>query len=439
MPATPEGRVRAAGRAFVTSGTGAVSAGLVVAAVTSYGFFAIGARAIGVDAYAALSTLYVITLIIGPGVFFPIEQEVTRAVSVRRVARVSGGPMVRRAALVSAVSVGVLLLATGAGAVPLVDHLFGGDPLLLVGLLVALVAYGAQFLVRGICAGTHAFAAYGVILAVDGGARLVLCAAFALIGVTRVGWYGLILGIAPMVAVVPVARRFRMMNEPGPPAAWSELTRALGSLMVGQLLAQLLLNAGPIIVTVLADESQKKQASRLLAALVIARIPLYLFQAVQATLLPRLTAMVAQDRRRHMVGAVLKVCAGLAVVGAMAAVVSAAVGPWSIGLVFGADFRLGRADVGLLAAAVVAYILALVLTQALIAQSFQVGVLLGWAAGVATLGVVTVVQHSLLPKVEEGFLIGSIVTAGTMLALLLRSTRRVDPTWADAMPEPATP
>ena len=423
----------------MTSGTGAVSAGLVVAALTSYGFFAIGARAIGVDAYAALSTLYVFTLIIGPGVFFPIEQEVTRAVSVRRVAGVSSGPMVRRAALVSAVFVGVLLLATGAGAVPLVDNLFDGDPLLLVALFVALVAYGAQFLVRGICAGTHAFGSYGTILAVDGGVRLVLCAALAIVGVTRVGWYGLVLGLAPLVAVVPVARRFRIVNEPGPPAAWAELTRALGYLVGGQLLAQVLLNAGPIIVRVLADDSQKKQASRLLAALIIARIPLYLFQAVQATLLPRLTAMVAEDRSRHMVGAVLKLSAGLVVLGAAAAVVSAAVGPWAIGLVFGADFRLGRADVGLLAAAVVAYILALVLTQALIAQSFQVGVLLGWSAGMVALGIVTLVQPALLRKVEEGFLLGSIVAAGAMLGLLLRSTRRIDRTWAEAMPDPASP
>src|SRR5581483_1853278 len=65
-------------------GTLAVGAGLIVSGITSYGFLAISARALGPERYAPLGVLWALTYVVCPGVFLPLEQEVGRALSTRR-------------------------------------------------------------------------------------------------------------------------------------------------------------------------------------------------------------------------------------------------------------------------------------------------------------------------------------------------------------------
>ena len=61
------------------------------------------------------------------------------------------------------------------------------------------------------------------------------------------------------------------------------------------MFAAALLNAGPIAATLLADDDQDASSSRQFAyGVLLARIPLFLFQAVQAALLPRLSRLAAR-------------------------------------------------------------------------------------------------------------------------------------------------
>jgi hypothetical protein len=55
--------------------------------------------------------------------------------------------------------------------------------------------------------------------------------------------------------------------------------------------------------------------------------------------------------------------------------------------------------------------LALALAQALIALANYSRVVIGWAAGLVGFVVVTAVSHDLLPRVERGFLAGSVAAA----------------------------
>src|ERR1044072_3842670 len=80
-------------------GTLAVGAGLIVSGITSYGFLAISARALGPEKDAPLGVLWALTYVVCPGVFLPLEQEVGRALSTRRAKGLGGGPLIRRAAL----------------------------------------------------------------------------------------------------------------------------------------------------------------------------------------------------------------------------------------------------------------------------------------------------------------------------------------------------
>ena len=57
----------------------------------------------------------------------------------------------------------------------------------------------------------------------------------------------------------------------------------------------MLLNAGPIATTILADPGPEDAGDAFAYGVLMARIPLFLFQAVQAALLPRLSRLAARN------------------------------------------------------------------------------------------------------------------------------------------------
>ena len=58
----------------------------------------------------------------------------------------------------------------------------------------------------------------------------------------------------------------------------------------------LVLNASPLAVQLLANDQQIDESGKFLNALLVARVPLFFFQAVQAALLPRLSGLVGQEK-----------------------------------------------------------------------------------------------------------------------------------------------
>src|SRR3546814_3221422 len=116
-------------------------------------------------------------------------------------------------------------------------------------------------------------------------------------------------------------------------------------LVAGQALAQLLVNGGPIAVALLAAPGEEAAASRFLAALLIARIPLFFFQAVQSSLLPGLARLEAVGDRDGFAGLVQRLVSVVAALGVAAVVGAGVLGPWAVRVGFGADFEIGRAHV----------------------------------------------------------------------------------------------
>jgi O-antigen/teichoic acid export membrane protein len=417
-------RVLARASSILPRGSGIVGAWLLVTGVASYGFLTVTGRALGPERYGGLSALWALGFLLGPGACLPVEQEVSRALASRRARGLGGAPLVRRATIGTAVLAGVLVgLALAAGPW-LVDDLFDNEVLLLVGLVLLLAGYTLEYLVRGILAGNARFGPYGVLLGVEAGSRLLAAIVLVAIGVATAGPYGVVLGIAPFLGVAVSLTRRAGLVTPGPPAPWRELTRAFGWLLAGSLFAQALVNTGPILVQLFANEKNDAATGQFLASLVIARIPVFLFQGVQAALLPRLAghagAGQVRDLRsetRRMTGAVGALC------------VAATLGAWLLGptvvrLAFGADFALGSRDLALLAAASCVYLLGLTLSQALIALRCQPRVAVGWGVGILTLIVVTLAGHDLLLRVELGFLGGAAAAAVAMALLLAGPMRR---------------
>ena len=398
-------------------GTLSVGAGLIVSGITSYGFLAISARALGPEKYAPLGVLWALTYVVCPGVFLPLEQEVGRALSTRRAKGLGGGPLIKRAALAGGVAAAVLIAATAASGPLSLNHLFDNKVLLLVALMVALGGYYVEFLVRGVLSGNGRFKAYGVILGSEALLRMLACFALAVVGVDTVGPFGVIIGMAPVAATLIGVRKERNLITPGPDAPWSELSTALGYLLAGSVMAQLLVNAGVFAVQILADADQKGPggvAGRFLNGLIIARVPLFMFQAVQAALLPKLAHLAGEGRHEDFRTGLKRLLAVVVGIGSLATVTAFAIGPFVVTTMFGKGFELSHKDLAYLAGASAIYMLALALAQALIALANYSRVVLGWAAGLVAFVGVTAIGEELLPRVEHGFLAGSIAAAVVM-------------------------
>jgi O-antigen/teichoic acid export membrane protein len=429
---TTAGPRRALARAtsILPTGSGVVGAWVLVTGLASYGFLTITGRALGPERYGGLSALWALGFLLGNGACLPIEQEVSRALASRRARGVGGAPVIRRATIGTLVFAGILTTGALIAGPWLVKDLFDDEVLLLVGLVLLLIGYTIEYLVRGVLAGNARFSPYGILLGTESGARVLAAAVLAVAGVATAGPYGIVLGVAPYLGVLVALRRRDGLVTPGPPAPWRELTRAFGWLLAGSLFAQAVINTGPLLVQILAPAKDDEATGQFLASLVIARIPVFLFQGVQAALLPRLAghAGAGQVRdlgteTRRMLVAILGLCAA-ATAGAWL------LGPEVVSRMFGDEFALGRRDLAILAGASCIYLLALTLSQALIALRHQPRVAIGWGCGLAALILVTVLGQDLLLRVELGFLAGAVTASVAMGVLLAGPLRRGEPTIA---------
>src|SRR5262245_3284368 len=402
------------------TGTFAVGAGLLVAGLSAYGFLAVAHQPLTKAVYLRLSATWSLVFLIGPVLFLPLEQEISRALAERRTQGLGGAPVVRRAATLGvglALAVLVLLIATARWSV---DELFDHQLLLLVGLTLGVAGALAGHVTRGCMSGTGHFKGYGTYIGADGLIRLLGCILCAVIGVTTAGWYGIALGVAGLLAVPVALRVERPSLRPGPEAALREISTALGYLLIASLLAFGLMNIGPVIVKLLASDTQADAAGRFITGVVVARIPLFLFQAIQAALLPKLSALATAGRLgdfRAGLRRIMVVVAALAVAGT---VVGAVLGPTIVEIMF-PNSDLDSRTMGLLAAGSGLYMLALACAQAVIALGGHRDQVIGWGMGIVALAVTTwVASDDLFLRVELGLLVGSLVAFLTMGVLLLR-------------------
>ena len=402
-------------------GAGAVGVALGIAGVTAYGFLVVAARALGKDDYAPLSVLWALVLVAGPGFFLPVEQEIARALSARRSRGEGGGPVVRRAAAVALMVLGVLLVLGVAGSQLLTDHLFSGHVLLLVAWLLALAAACTAHLVRGTLSGLGNFGGYARIIGGESAVRFVIAVVLAVVGVESVGAYGIAAGVGPFLAVAWALRGQKGLLEPGPEAPWSEVTTALAWLLLGSVVSMGLVNAGPIAMELLAGADQEDEAGAFLAGLVIARVPLFLFQAVQASLLPRLSELAGQGRTQELregLSRLVVLVGGIAVLGVIG---SGVLGAWVVELLFGDEFQLGRQTMLLLGIGSGAFMVASLLAQATIALGGHREMAAAWATGIVALLLTTAfASDDLFLRVELGSVVGGLTALVVQAAVLRR-------------------
>jgi O-antigen/teichoic acid export membrane protein len=215
----------------------------------------------------------------------------------------------------------------------------------------------------------------------------------------------------------------------GPPAEWSEITPNLGWLVLGSVAAATLINAGPIAANLLASPDQDVIVSEFSYAVLVARVPLFMFQAIQAALLPKLARLAAQGHFADFKQGFRRLMTVVGVVGIGGVLLAATIGPAVLELVF--DAEIGRRTLTLLALGSATYMVALGIAQAVIALHGHAWAAIGWVAGLVTFVVVTLVSSSdLLLRVELGLVAAPAVAMATFsyaLHLRLHSGVEVDP------------
>jgi O-antigen/teichoic acid export membrane protein len=295
-----------------------------------------------------------------------LEQEVGRAVAHRAAHGQGARPVFLRACGIAA---GVVVLAAAVLFIvrkPLADEVFAGQQVLVLALLLGLVGLGAEHLTRGAFAGGGAFPRYGTQLAVDGVLRIGSAAVLAVAGVVTAGWYGVFLGLAPIVAVLVTAGWLGPANRPGPHHSWGELGHAVGWLTLGALASQFVINAAPVAASLLAGPEEQARAGVFISVLVLTRVPLFLFAAIQASFLPGMAALAAEGDTEGFRRRLSLITVAVTALGVAGLFVVVAVGPWLVQLVYGPEYVTTRADLWPLAAASGLFMLASVLAQTLV-------------------------------------------------------------------------
>jgi O-antigen/teichoic acid export membrane protein len=410
-------------RTPLPEGTIPVAIALLVAGVASYAFFKVGTWALGGDeAFAPVSALWFATFALAPGIFLPLEQELGRALSQRRALGEGGRPVVARVAVLG-VTLGAIVVILVLLASPIItSNYFEGDGWMLAALLVAFASYAPAHFSRGISGGMGRFRAYAVVMGADGVVRIILCVALAVIGVTAAGPYGFAVALSPLAGVAWVASRGQLRTEPGPVAEWQEVTPNLGWLLLGSIFAAALVNAGPVALNLLRADDQEELVTQFAYGVLLARVPLFMFQAVQAALLPRLSRLAARNEYDEFKAGFRRLMVLVLSVGAAGTIGAFLVGPPVIELVYGAE--LTRATLTLLALSSAGYMVALALAQAVIALQGHPLVALGWGTGMAAFVLVTWLgSEDLFRRVELG-LVASSAAAIMVFALALRQRLR---------------
>ena len=244
----------------------------------------------------------------------------------------------------------------------------------------------------------------------------------AVVGVTAAGAYGMAVAVSPLFAVAYVARRGALRTDPGPPAEWSEVTPNLGWLLVGSVWPQRW--STPVRSPRACSPAPARTA--LVTAfgygVLLSRIPLFLFQAVQAALLPRLSRQAARGEFAEFRSGLKRLMLLVLAVGVVGTVGAFLLGPWALNLVYDADLT-GR-TLAMLTLSSAVYMLALAIAQAVIALHGHALVALGWTIGMASFVLATwLSSDEVFRRVEIGLVVSSVVGDGGVRAGAAPPTR----------------
>jgi O-antigen/teichoic acid export membrane protein len=417
--------------------------GIGVTGLITYAYFALASHSLPKADYGRISLLWSSVFIVVSILYRPVEQLLSRTIADRAARGQTGSEHLRVAATLQ-LGLGALFAVLALLFRHTIEHdLFDGDSALYWVLFVAVLAYAASYFARGFLAGSRKLGLYGGLVFIESIARCAFALAVA-IGLAH-GQTATAMGIAaaPLLSlvVVPWALRRQIRSrgdadgdvpaEMGgePDVTEPEFTLSHGAgfaaaVLVIMVCEQAIYNAGPLLIK--ATESPAVEASALAGfafnVLLIARAPLQLFQAVQTSILPHLTALRATGESDPFRRSINLTLMAIGVFAGGAALVMAAFGPTIMRLAFGGNFHYPRGGLVMIAAGMGFYLSAATLNQAALAHAKA-----RQAAVVWVITAVAFVVFLLLPGFDDRVLqleVGYLGAAGLLCLLLYGLYRR---------------
>jgi O-antigen/teichoic acid export membrane protein len=407
-PAEPSATTRSFG-----SGARLLSIGIAATGLFTFAFFGVAGHVLSDAEYGRVSLLWSVLFVTMSVIYRPVEQLLSRTIADRRARGTQGGHSLRVPATIQASFAAAFLVIALAARGPIEDGLFDGESSLYWILIGATVAYAASYFARGYLAGHQWFGLYGGLVLFESLSRFCFPVAVAL-GIAT-GETAVALGIvaAPLASllVIPWAlRRHEAASASARAAgrdrgAMRESAGFAGSVAVIQLAEQTLLNAAVLLV---ADSTK---AGVVFSALMVARAPLQLFQAVQTSLLPHLAGLEATEGREAFAKAIRTTILAIGAFAGVCAVGLLAIGPWVMHLVFNKE---GYTHVGL---AVIAVGMGLHLTAGTLNQAALARGRAHLAAAAWLVAAVAFVVWMLLPVVSDELVRAEVGYAGAAAVL----------------------
>ena len=417
-----------------TRSAGTLSAGIGIAGVITYAYFALASHNLDPVAYGHVVVLWSTVFLTISVLHRPVEQFVSRSIAEHHVHGRAIGSTLRTATLIQAGVAAAFAIAALALRGPLEDELFDGDSTLYWIYVTAVLGFAASFFARGFLAGNGRFAILGALLVCESASRAAFALAVAL-GIAD-GEDVVALGIvaAPLFSLVVVPLAFSRRNPAEPAARPGAETVASGGAFAAavffvMLAEQTLLNGGPLLVRGFDGPAA---AGFVFNVLLLARAPLVVFQGVAISLLPHLTRLRSRgdtDSRAAFEVSVGQTLRAVAVFTALVAAVVAVAGPELMQVAFGERFEYDRAGLLIVTAAMGLYLAATTVSQAALAQGQARRAAIAWVAcaagflGWSAIGAIEATDR----RIEIGF----ALAAGALFAALWWIYRTAPPTDRD--------
>ena len=371
--------------------TGIVALGL--SGIAAYVYLAVAGRALGAAGFAPLGTAWAVVFLASAAFATPLEVGIARAVGAARGRGEAIRPLARAGFVLAGAAAIVGVGAALVGGRRSDEAVFGGQDGMALACAVAFGGLAIGAVAKGTCAGASRLAGWGGYLLADGGTRLALGIVAANVMPSPQA-FALALALGPWVALavpaIPVMRLIAGIRRRGPADGVLGLTRSISPLFVAAAASAALMYFGAVLLPLLA-RGPDARVGAYIAALALARLPLFLLSPIVAIAVPRIAFALARGQHgdaRRTAGALV----GIAGVGGLAAIsVGAVAGADSLAGVFGAGFALPEQSLWSVSVAAACWLIATAATSVAIAAGRGRLAARAWCAGLAVAGVATVV------------------------------------------------
>ncbi|WP_394360077.1 lipopolysaccharide biosynthesis protein [Amycolatopsis sp. SB7-3] len=353
----------------------------------------------------------------------PLEQEISR----QSAHAALNGRKVGRPALIVFVTSVVAITAVASFTLlpPVTDRVYGGRFSFAVIVLAGGLSFVFQFAARGLLIGYNQVRSYSWLLLAEASVRVIVVGALVVAGLTQLFWFAVAAATGSFAWLLFARGAARLVDhrldrdEPAKPQVANMLM-----LLMGAGLTASVITGYPAMVSLLAPAGNDARLGVLFLTLFVARTPLMLLSPVQAIAVPTVVRLSATEDGKHRLRRLLAAgSVGALALAALGALVGYLIGPWAVGLVYGADKNPEAWWVaGLVWSSVLIGAIQL-LAAVLVARAKAGKVLVTWAAVViSTALVLLLLPGDTVFRAVVGLSLGPAIGLVVVISFVLSST-----------------